>query len=234
MLFKRKKHLNQYNTVFMRVKAVPPILFLVTLTQASLSYFKIQAVHDFLGVLTIPLIFAYYITEKKSKPDYVYIISLILLFIGDCKMTISFWSDMETAIIFFGTGFFLMCYLVLKRILYIRINHIILVTIPFLILYLWPAIYFADYFKEILLPATIHNLGIGFLIFVIILKLMNEKSFKKNTDLLFSGVFLLGMTVFAAYTIFIEPNAAINSFIVIPCFSLSHYFFARFILDQKR
>lgn len=217
----------------MRLKIIPLILTLVTLTHATLGYLKIHTLHNVLGVLTIPLVLLYYVTQKKRKLNNWYIVGLLLVFVGDYLITVSYRNDLQNSTIFFGIGLLVLSYVILQRMQHIKVNNVIMLSIPFLILYLVPSFYFAEYLKEIFFAVTIHNLGIGFFEFIIILKLINEKSFARNRSLLFSGICMLCMTMLSAYSIFVSPNAFLHAFGVIPFYSLAHYYFADFMLFKN-
>ncbi|GLB49752.1 hypothetical protein [Neptunitalea lumnitzerae] len=213
----------------MRIKIIPVLLFLNTLLYATMGYYNIHFFVDFFSVLTIPIIAWFYLSESTGKKlCYPYIISLCFLFVGD--LFISLTDNMTFSLFFLGAGLTGYANTVLSKINFLKTSIIIKISIPFLLVYLVPSLYFASYFNEMLFPITMHNFGLGIFVFTILLKLLHEKKIRPNMYLVLSGTFMFLVAIFDAYVLFISHNDFIHSYISIPSFSIAHYCMSKFIL----
>lgn len=209
------------------------ILLCTTVMQAAFGVFGIDILFPFLNVHAIPLVIGYYLSSKKQNRNRVYLVALLLFFLGDVLISTNYKPYFhDTALIIFAVGLLTVSYIVLIDIQSLKLQNIYKVIVPFLILYLVPSIYFSLY-KNFPFSIITHNMGFGFYIFVVIIKLVNEKNIAKNRCLFISAAAMFLMVLATGYIWLVQYNQYVNSILVIPMFSVSYFFMAKHMVAEN-
>ncbi len=179
--------------------------------------------------LPFPVLILLYMYSVK-KINWIYIIALLATFLGIIFFNIA--SYFKIALICYGVGVGLYVVTTFKKAVVIPIRSIFIATIPFLIVYLVPLIFYYDAVTiEIFNYILFYVFFVGLFFFISTLMYINQKS-NANLWLMSSGIVFLISTIIHGYYRFIEPLLIIRVGIVVT-FLFMHYAMYRYIIAEQ-
>ncbi len=178
--------------------------------------------------LPLPILLLLYIFSVL-KINWLYVFALVATFLGIVFFNMQ--SYFKLALIFYGIGVCLYVIITLKSAIVIPIKSICIATIPFLVVYLVPLIYYSDAVQEDIFNYIIfYVFFVGLFFFISVLVYLNQRN-KTNLWLLCSGVLFLISTIIHGYNLFFEYIALIRVGVVCT-FLIMHYAMYRYVAKQ--
>lgn len=178
--------------------------------------------------LPLPILALLYVFSVK-KINWLYITALLFTFLGIIFFNIQ--SYFKLALIFYGLGVCFYVIISLKTAAIISIKSICIATIPFLIVYLVPLIFYSDAVQgDIFNYIMFYVFFVGLFFFISTLVYINDRN-KTNLWLFSSGVLFLISTIIHGYNLFFEYLTIVRVGVVFT-FLIMHFAMYKYVSNQ--
>lgn len=176
----------------------------------------------------LPILLLLYVFSVK-KINWLYISALIFTFLGVVFFNIHSYANL--ALIFYGLGVCFYVIICLKSTTIISIKSICIATIPFLIVYLVPLIFYSDAVQgDIFNYIMFYVFFVGLFFLISILIYINKRN-KTNLWLFCSGVLFLISTIIHGYNLFFEYLTSVRVGVVLT-FLMMHFAMYKYVSNQ--
>lgn len=184
-----------------KIKILTFLYFIILFLDAFGVIYPAIVDRKYTTFLPLPILLLLYLYSVKNM-NWLYITSLIATFLGIILFNTQ--SYFKIALIFYGLGVFFYVIIALKSAVVIPIKSIFIATIPFLIVYLVPLLYYSDAMQGDTFNYIIfYVFFVGLFIFISSLVYLNRPN-TTNLWLFCSGILFLISTVIHGYNLFFE------------------------------
>ncbi len=179
----------------------------------------------------IPILMIMYLINCK-KMNYMYVMALVFTCLGVVLVNKGGEVGFGIGIISYAIGVILYCIIIIPKLDNISTRSILYLSLPFLLVFLIPYIYYSDYIVDSFLSVAFYVFSVGFFALSSILVYISSKT-KTNSWLMYSGSIFIISTIVAGYGIFVNKTVSTSVFIVIS-FNAMHYCMGRYVLLNKK
>lgn len=210
-----------------KIKILTYLYFIILFLDAFGVVFPDILHRKYTTFLPLPILLLLYLYSVK-KINWLYITSLVATFLGIIFFNTK--AYFKTALIFYGLGVFFYVIISLRSAIVIPIKSIGIATIPFLVVYLVPLIYYSEAMQtDIFNYIIFYVFFVGLFIFISSLVYLNQRN-RTNLWLFCSGILFLISTVIHGYHLFFEKIMLIRVGIVCT-FLMMHYAMYKYVCE---
>lgn len=188
-----------------------------------------EASRKITGILTIPLVLVYYLMNTTVR-DRLYLLSLLAVFIGDTVFTIDS-ANFSWGLVLYALGNLMYCLVVFNNIEYLSYKGILLVSVPFFLVYLVPFLYFYEMIEKDFFEIMAYTLSIGFLVLMAWVEFFSRRTIA-NRWLLGSSIVMVISTLAYGVHMYIEGLLLLKA-VVLLAFSGFHWMFSQYVIQSS-